>query len=215
VDTAQLAAHIDHTLLDPTAGAEAFRSAADEAHRFGTASICVPSSRVALVSTHLSGAPLIVCATVGFPHGNASSNGKAHEAARAVVDGARELDMVIALGALLEGDYASVREDIATVVRAGSGASVKVILETGYLDEKALRAGCELAIEAGASFVKTSTGYGPRGASVEDVRAMHAICAGRVNIKASGGIRSREDALALLAAGAQRLGCSRTAAILG
>ena len=208
-----LAACIEHTNLKPTASeAEIVRLCA-EAREHGFAAVCVNGGRIGLVACELAGTTVRPCAVVGFPLGAMASAVKAVEAEHAVAQGACEIDMVLALGPFLEGDAAAARSDIEAVVRA-CGVPVKVILETGYLGAGGIRRACGVAREAGAAFVKTSTGFGPRGASVEDVRIMRAAVGADLQIKASGGIRTQADAQALVAAGATRLGTSAGIAIV-
>lgn len=157
---------------------------------------------------------MLVCAVVGFPLGANSSAVKAYETETAVRAGAREIDMVISVGQLLDGDTDAVRNDIRQVVSAaGSGVTVKVILETSLLDEERIVLGCKLAEEAGAHFVKTSTGFGAGGAAVEHVRLMRKSVSEKIGVKASGGIRDKQTALAMIEAGATRIGTSSGVAI--
>ncbi len=219
MDAATLAASIDQTLLRPTAGfAETDEWCAENADK-GFAALCVTPASVPIAASHVGDGPTRVCTVVGFPLGYASTETKTAEAAQLVIAGAREIDVVVHIGALLEGDVAYVRHDLAAVVEAVKEASVgsglvKVILETGYLEQADIVAGCAAAQRAGAEFVKTSTGFGPRGASVEDVRIMRSAVGGSMGIKAAGGIRDLEAALAMLDAGADRLGTSAGAQIL-
>jgi len=214
--SAALSAAIDHTLLAPGATPAAIERLCAEAAHEGFHAVCVQGVHVARCATLLVGTPVLVASVVGFPLGGSATRVKAHEAACALEDGARELDVVVQLGALLAGDEHEVVSDLAavTAVARPAGALVKAILETGLLTPALLARACALAQEAGADLVKTSTGFGPRGASLEDIQVMHAAVGGRLGIKASGGIRTREFALALLAAGATRLGTSASLAIL-
>jgi deoxyribose-phosphate aldolase len=213
VDVATLAAAIDQTLLRPTAGfAETDSWCAENANR-GFATLCVTPAAVETAVRHVGDGPTRVCTVVGFPLGYATTATKTAESAQLVIAGAREIDMVVHVGALLEGDTEYVRRDIAAVVDAVAKASVgsalvKVILETGFLAEHEIIAGCTAAAAAGADYVKTSTGFGPRGASVEDVRVMRATVGESMGVKAAGGIRDLAAALAMLEAGADRLGTS-------
>lgn len=208
-----VAEHIDQTLLSPTAGfAEGAAWIEHNAH-FGFAALCVSPFLVPIAAQRLAGTLTKVCSVAAFPLGYAATESKAEEAAHLAELGCDEIDMVVNVGALLEGERAFVTDDIAAVVRAVDRAApgralVKVILETGRLTEDAIRLGCECAADAGAAFVKTSTGFGPRGASVEDVRIMHETIGGRLRIKAAGGIRDLETARAMLEAGADRIGTS-------
>ncbi|ADN02711.1 deoxyribose-phosphate aldolase [Spirochaeta thermophila] len=209
-----LAKMIDHTLLKPTATRAQIEALCDEAVRYGFASVCVNSWWVPLAAKRLSGSGVMVCTVVGFPLGAASTEAKAYEAAQAVVQGAREVDMVINLGLLKGGEYDLVREDIRAVVDAAAEAHVKVIIEACYLSDEEKRRACLLAEEAGAHFVKTSTGFGPSGATVEDVRLMREVVGESLGVKAAGGIRSLETALAMIEAGASRLGTSSGVSIV-
>jgi deoxyribose-phosphate aldolase len=219
VEVATLGAAIDQTLLRPTAGfAETDTWCAANADK-GFAALCVAPASVPVAVKHVGDGPTRVCAVVGFPLGYATTGTKTAEAAQLVIAGAREIDMVIHVGALLEGDSEYVRADIAAVVDAVRQASVgsglvKVILETGFLGEADIVAGCAAAQEAGADFVKTSTGFGPRGATVEDVRIMRSAVGESMGVKAAGGIRDLAAALAMLEAGADRIGTSAGAEIL-
>lgn len=219
MDAATLAAAIDQTLLKPTAGFADTDAWCAANAKMGFATLCVAPASVPLAVKHVGDGPTRVCAVVGFPLGYSTTGTKTAEAAQLVIAGAREIDMVIHVGALLEGDTEYVRRDIAAVVDAVKQASVgsalvKVILETGFLDEPDILAGCTAAQAAGADFVKTSTGFGPRGASVDDVRIMRAAIGESMGVKAAGGIRDLAAALEMLDAGADRLGTSAGAQIL-
>ncbi|HIU23897.1 deoxyribose-phosphate aldolase [Olsenella sp. Marseille-QA0557] len=209
-----LASIIDHTLLKANATKSQIEQLCDEAIEYGFASVCVNTCWVPLCAQRLANSGVKVCCVVGFPLGAMAPESKAHEAARAVADGADEVDMVINIGWLLDGDDDAVRDDIAGVVAAADGKCVKVIIETCLLtDEQKVRA-CELAVEAGASFVKTSTGFSTGGATAEDVALMRKTVGDRCKVKASGGIHTAEDAQAMVDAGADRLGCSAGVAIV-
>ena len=205
---ASLARKIDHTLLKPDATADDIARLCDEARKHNFATVCVNSCFVSLATRLLEGSDTVPIAVVGFPLGAASSEAKAYEAREAVRNGAREIDMVIHPGALRGKDYATVLNDIRAVVEAIRPTPVKVILETAMLTQDEKVAGCILSQAAGAAFVKTSTGFGPGGATLEDVELMRRTVGPQVRIKASGGIRNREDALKMIAAGADRLGTS-------
>lgn len=213
---AELAARIDHTLLTAGATPAAIDRLCEEAREHHLFAVCVNGVHVRRCVAALAGSAVRVACVVGFPLGASSPRAKALEAECALQDGAVELDLVIQIGALLAGDERLVREDIAGVVAHArpAGARVKAILETGLLSPEQVTHACLLAVEAGADFVKTSTGFGPRGASLEDIRRMKAAVGQRLGIKASGGIRTRAFALELLAAGATRLGTSASLAIL-
>jgi deoxyribose-phosphate aldolase len=209
-----LAGLIDHTLLKPEATAEDLARLCDEARRFSFASVCVNSANVARCRSLLAGSPVMVCAVVGFPLGAMSSGAKAFEAREAVRNGAEEIDMVVNIGALKAGDYDTVLEDISRVVAAARPAKVKVILETGMLDDEQKVAGCTLSKLAGAHFVKTSTGFGKGGATTEDIALMRKVVGGEMGVKASGGIRSEQDVRKMVQAGASRIGASASVAIV-
>ena len=214
-----LASAIDQTLLKPTVG---FIDGAQwiEANRdMGYASLCVSPFLVPVATQLLAGSTTGVCSVVSFPLGYAATESKAEEAAHLVGMGCVEVDMVMNIAALLEGNDTFVLDDIAAVVAATSRASgglalVKVILETCYLSEKEIDLASRIAVEAGADFVKTSTGFGSRGAAVRDVEIMRAAVGPDIGVKASGGIRDLDTALAMLEAGATRLGLSAGAEIV-
>lgn len=208
-----LAAHIDHTLLRPDATEAEIKKLCSEAAAFQTASVCVNPLYVPLCREQLGGSDVRVCTVVGFPLGAMDTAAKAFEALLAVRAGATEIDMVLPVGLLKDGREEAVRRDIEAVVEASSGQTVKVILETCLLTDAEIITACRLSAEAGAHFVKTSTGFSHAGAAIEHVRLMKAH-AGAMKVKAAGGIRTLEQALAMLEAGADRLGCSATGAIL-
>ena len=214
----ELAKRIDHTLLGPTATEEDVRRLCEEAIEYGVAAACVNPCHVGLVRDLLKDSDVKTCAVIGFPHGMTTSDTKAFEAQRAIASGADELDMVINVGALKEGDYATVTEDIRDVCRAAEKAPrpvhVKVILEMALLTKEEKVAAATLAKAAGADFVKTSTGFGPGGATSEDVALLRATVGKEMGVKAAGGIRDAETAVAMIEAGADRIGASRTEAIL-
>lgn len=210
----ELAKLIDHTLLKPDATPEAIARLCREAVEHGFASVCVNPANVARAATHLRDTPVKVCTVIGFPLGATTPLVKAFEVRDAVANGADELDMVLNVGALKAGDHGLVARDIRSVVEAAGGRLVKVILETGLLTDEEKVAACRLAVEAGASFVKTSTGFGPGGATVEDVRLMRATVGPDLGVKASGGIRDRAAAERMVEAGATRLGTSSGVAIV-
>lgn len=212
---ADLAGLIDHTLLKATATRAELLALCDEARRFGFATVCVNPSRVAFCAARLAGSGVGVCTVVGFPLGATTSAAKAAEAAEAVKNGATEVDMVLAIAQLQEGDFTYVRDDIRAVVRACGSVPVKVILETGYLSREQKVVACLLAAEAGAAFVKTSTGFGQGGATADDIALMRAVVGDACQVKASGGVRTAVDADAMVAAGANRIGASASVAIVG
>ncbi len=213
LDATAFAAYVDQTLLSPKAGLSEARPWLVENAEHGFAALCVTPLLVPAATLALATSTTRVCSVCGFPLGYSLTRTKAEEARRLVSEGCFEVDMVIAIGELLDGNQDYVRGDIAEVVAAvrdesGGEALVKVILETGYLSEEQVTAACEIAEDAGADFVKTSTGFGPRGASVRDVELMRAAVGDRLGVKAAGGIRDLESALALIDAGATRLGTS-------
>lgn len=214
-DRNRLPSMIDHTLLKPDAGEAAIRKLCEEAVRYRFRSVCVNGTWVALCRDIVQGTGVGVAAVCGFPLGAAETSVKAREAAVAAEQGASEIDMVLQVGRLLAGEEEAVRRDIEAVVRAVEGqAIVKVIMETGLLTEAAKIAACRLAVQAGAHFVKTSTGFGPGGADVRDIALMRANVPEGFGVKASGGIRDFKTALAMIQAGANRLGTSAGVAIM-
>jgi deoxyribose-phosphate aldolase len=210
-----LARMIDHTLLKADATAEDLKKLCDEARKYCFATVCVNSSNVARARAYLEGSGVPVCAVVGFPLGAMAPTAKAFEAREAVRAGASEIDMVINLGALKSRDYALVEDDIRKVVQAAKPAKVKVILETGALTQEEKIIGITLSKIAGAAFVKTSTGFGPGGATVEDIALMRRLVGDELGVKASGGVRTAEDAEKMRLAGANRIGASASVAIIG
>jgi deoxyribose-phosphate aldolase len=215
-EAAVIARMVDHTLLAADATREQVRTLCEEAARYGFATVCVNSAWVREAACMLAGSGVGVCTVVGFPLGASSSEAKRFEAEVAIADGATEVDMVLAVGALKGGDDAHVRRDVATVVAAAHarGALVKVILETSLLDDEQKIRACKLSVRGGADFVKTSTGFSTGGATVADVSLMRRTVGLDAGVKASGGVRTIEDAKALVAAGATRLGTSRGVAIV-
>ncbi|MEM9035042.1 MAG: deoxyribose-phosphate aldolase [Actinomycetota bacterium] len=212
-----LAGYIDHTLLAPNATADEIDQLCAEAAEHHFASVCVSPTWVPRCVSALQHTNVATCTVIGFPSGATTSATKAAEAAEAVATGATEVDMVINIGALRSGHAEVVRDDIGAVVEAATagGAIVKVILETSMLTDDQKTAACVLAVEAGAHFVKTSTGFGGGGATVEDVALMRRAVGEDLGVKASGGVRTREDALAMIEAGATRIGASAGIAIIG
>ncbi|MFZ5822975.1 MAG: deoxyribose-phosphate aldolase [Bacillota bacterium] len=212
---AELAKLIDHTLLKPEATEEQVRTLCEEAKSHHFMSVCVNPHWVPLCAELLRGSDVKVCTVIGFPLGANRSEIKGVEAEDAIERGATEVDMVINVGALKSGQYDVVLNDIRTVVEAAAGrALVKVILETGLLtDEEKVKA-CELSKEAGADFVKTSTGFGPGGAKVEDIALMRKTVGPEMGVKASGGVRDYATTLAMVQAGATRIGASAGIAII-
>jgi deoxyribose-phosphate aldolase len=209
-----LAQYIDHTLLRADATRADLRKLCDEAKRHRFATVCVNAANVRFCAGQLEGSGVKAIAVVGFPLGAQTSSAKAFEARDAVGNGAQEIDMVINIGALKNRDYGIVLEDIRAVVQGSSGRPVKVILETGALNREQKIIACALAKVAGAAFVKTSTGFGPGGATIEDVALMREIVGNDMGVKASGGIRTEADARKMIAAGASRIGASASVAIV-
>ena len=210
----ELAKMIDHTLLNPSATRDQVEKLCDEAKSYGVYAVCVNSTWVLLAVNMLRGTEVKVASTVGFPLGASLSPVKAFEAQTVVGLGAAEVDMVMNIGALKSQDVASVREDIEQVVKACQKAPVKVIIETGYLNDEEKVQACKLAREAGAAFVKTSTGFGTGGATVADVMLMRKTVGERFGVKAAGGIRTFKDCIAMIDAGANRIGTSSAIQIL-
>ncbi len=211
---ADLAPYIDHTLLKADTTPAEVAAVCEEALDYGFASVCVASSNVPLVAAALGNSGVKTCCVIGFPHGDASTAAKAAEAAQAVSDGAGELDVVVHRGALKNRDYKTVVEDLQAVVRAAGDVPVKVILETAALEPEAIAIACVLCKAAGAAFVKTATGFGPGGASVEAIALMRATVGEELGVKASGGVRDAATADAMIAAGASRIGASSSIAIV-
>lgn len=209
-----LAGTIDHTLLKPTATRADIVRVCEEARQHSFASVCVNTTWIGIVAQLLAGTPVRPICVVGFPLGAASTESKAFETRQAIADGAAEIDMVINIGWLKGGDHDAVFDDIRAVVEAAQGRPVKVILETALLERDEKVAGCVLSRAAGAAFVKTSTGFGGGGATVDDVALMRAVVGPEMGVKASGGVRSAADAEKMIAAGANRLGASASVAIV-
>ncbi|WP_428266979.1 deoxyribose-phosphate aldolase [Haliangium sp.] len=209
-----LAGMIDHTLLKPETTRADIVALCDEARQHRFASVCVNTTWVPVVRALLGGSDVKVCAVVGFPLGAMTPTAKAYEAREAVRQGAQEIDMVINIGALKSRDYETVFEDICRVVKAAAPADVKVILECSALSDDEKIIACSLSKLAGAAFVKTSTGFGKGGATVDDVRLMRRVVGPRMGVKASGGVRTTEQAKQMAAAGATRIGASASVAIV-
>ncbi len=210
-----LAKYIDHTMLRPEAPTAAFDKLCQEALQYRFFGVCVNSCRVAYVAKKLQGSGIKVCSVVGFPLGSMTSRSKAFETREAIEDGAAEIDMVINVGLLKSGDYHGVEEDIRAVRRATRGNTVlKVIIETALLTQDDKVMACELSKKAGADFVKTCTGFNGGGASVEDLSLMRRVVGREMGVKASGGVRTYKSALSFIGAGASRLGCVASVAIV-
>lgn len=210
----ELASMIDHTLLKPDATEEQIKKLCEEALTHQFASVCVNAYWVKKASEFVQGSNVKVCTVVGFPLGATTKETKAYETRQAIQNGASEIDMVLNIGALKSGDEKAVKEDIQAVVEAAEGRIVKVILETGLLTDEEIVKACQLAKEAGAHFVKTSTGFGNGGATVEHVQLMRKTVGDQIGVKASGGIRDKETAQKMIEAGANRIGASSSVAIV-
>ena len=209
-----IASYIDHTVLAADAGQETIEKLCEEARQWKFASVCVNTCWTAFCAEKLKGTGVNVCSVVGFPLGAMCTRAKAYEAACAVEAGATEVDLVINVGWLKDGKYDLVENDIREVKKACAGKLLKVIIETCLLtDEEKVRA-CELSVKAGADYVKTSTGFSKGGAKAEDVALMRKTVGKNTGVKASGGIRTYEDAMKMIEAGASRLGCSAGIAIV-
>jgi deoxyribose-phosphate aldolase len=219
----EIARLIDHTLLKPEATLAQVAQLCDEARRYGFATVCINPVYVRFATEKLQGSGVDVCTVVGFPLGATTTEAKVCEARQAVADGATEIDMVLHVGALKAGDHEAAQDDIAAVALAchEGGALLKVIIEAVLLNDEEKVAACRLAQTAGADFVKTSTGFarpstgsGHGGATVEDVRLMRQTVGQQMGVKAAGGIRSYADALAMIEAGANRIGASASVQIV-
>jgi len=211
----RVARRIDHTLLKPDATREQVVQLCEEAKRHNFYSVCINSSNVALCAELLKGSQTVPICVVGFPLGASLPQVKAFEAKEAIALGAREIDTVVNIGALKSGDYQAVLEDLAMTVEASAPYPVKVILETSKLNDEEKVAACVLSRQAHAAFVKTSTGFGGGGATIEDVSLMKRVVGGSgMKVKASGGVRTHEDAWKMIEAGADRLGASSSVAVV-
>ncbi len=211
----QLAKTIDHSLLRPELTEADVIAGCQLAHHYHVASVCVKPCHVRLACEQLADSDVKVGTVVGFPHGAHTTFVKVAEARDALANGAEELDMVLNIGELRSGNYDFVRQDIQAVVKAAGGrALVKVIFENAYLTDEQKKIACQLAEQAGADFVKTSTGFAPGGATLEDVRLMRLSVSPHIQVKAAGGVRSLDAALAMIDAGVTRMGATATAAIL-
>ena len=204
----EIAGMIDHTLLKAAATAEQIKALCEEAKEYHFASVCVNPARVKEAAECLKGSGVKVCTVVGFPLGACTSAAKAFETGDAVRNGADEIDMVINIGAAKEGRFDLVEDDIRAVVGAACGKLVKVIIECCYLTDEEKKQACEAAARAGADYVKTSTGFGTGGATPEDVALMKASIPANMKVKAAGGIHSYQEAMAMVEAGASRIGAS-------
>ena len=199
---------IDHTVLKADTPLETVKRICDEAMEYGFASVCINPCHVAYCADYLKDSDVNVCTVIGFPLGANTSAVKAFETKDAIANGADEIDMVMNIGALKDKNYDLVRNDVKAVVEAANGTLVKVILETCLLTEDEIKKACELCVEAKADYVKTSTGFSTRGATIEDVQIMKAAVQGKAKVKAAGGGRTHEDMVKIVEAGADRIGTS-------
>jgi len=213
-EVAGLACCLDHTLLKADAGAAQICNLCEEARHWGFASVCVPPWFVSLVFEQLAGSPVAVGTVIGFPLGYQTTASKVYEAEQAVAAGATELDMVINLGLALDGGLDQVEAEILAVVAASGAATAKVIIECCYLTDDLKGSLAEIVVRSGAGYVKTSTGFGSGGATLEDVCLLAGRVQGKIGIKAAGGIRDLDACRAFLAAGATRIGTSNGVAIM-
>lgn len=211
----ELAGMIDHTNLKPQATRDDIKKLCEEAKKHGFRSVCVNPVNVWYArKLMLEKSPVMVCSVCGFPLGATTTGTKMHEAGEAVENGASEIDMVMNIGALKSGDYKAVESDIQGVVKASSGAPVKVIIECCLLTDVEKKRACEIVKNSGAHFVKTSTGFSTGGATEEDVRLMRSVVGPNFGVKAAGGIKTLADAIKMIEAGASRLGTSASVAII-
>lgn len=208
--TKPLSKYIDHTILKPEATKDEVLQIINEAKEYNFASVCINPYWVQLAAKNLRGTDINVCTVIGFPLGATSTFAKVSETSEAIKDGATEIDMVQNIGALLSGDEQTVREDIKAVALAAHAgdAILKVILENAFLTDTQIIKACEIAVEAGADYVKTSTGFAKSGAKVADVKLMRETVGPKVGVKAAGGIHTKAEALAMIEAGATRIGAS-------
>jgi deoxyribose-phosphate aldolase len=210
----QVAKTIDHALLRPDMSREEVKAGCEVALKYDVASVCCKPADVAFCADILRGSDVHVGTVVGFPHGNSATATKVFETKQVVADGATEIDVVINIGWMKSGMYDEVREEIAAVVAAAAGNQVKVILENAYLTKEEIVRACQLCEAAGADYVKTSTGFAPTGAILEDVVLMRASVSPKVEVKSAGGVKSLDMLLAFMDAGVKRSGASGTAAML-
>lgn len=208
------APYIDHTLLAPTATSDQIIMLCDEAVEYAFAAVCIPPAFVSLAASQLYGSGVKVCSVVGFPCGYNRCVSKILEAEELLDCGADELDMVIALGHLLAGDDRIVAEEISAIVRKAGDSPVKVIIECCYLNPEQMQRATQMVVDSGAAYVKTSTGFGPSGAQLEDVEALARWSGGHIKVKAAGGIRTLRAAQDFIAAGSDRIGCSASVKIM-
>lgn len=211
----KIAKMIDHTILKATATKEEVVKICSEAKEYGFFSVCVNPTQIELVKKELQGSDVKVCTVIGFPLGANTPEVKAFETKDAIAKGADEVDMVINIGALKDKNYELVERDIKAVVDAANKAAlVKVIIETCYLTDEEKKIACELAVKAGTDYVKTSTGFGTGGSTPEDIKLMRETVGKNIGVKASGGVRCEKDAIAVIEAGASRIGASASIAIV-
>ena len=208
VTVEQLANMIDHTNLKAFADDAAFEKLCDEAKKYNFKMVAINPAQTVRCKKKLEGSPVHVGAAIGFPLGQTTLECKIFETKDAIANGADEIDMVMNIGALKDKNYDLVRDDVKAVVEAANGTLVKVILETCLLTEDEIKKACELCVEAKADYVKTSTGFSTRGATIEDVRIMKEAVHGKAKVKAAGGVRTPEDMVKIVAAGADRIGTS-------
>jgi deoxyribose-phosphate aldolase len=206
--------HIDHTKLGANVLKAQIDQLLEEAKTYDFKSVCVNPIWVKYASHKLKKTTVLTCTVIGFPHGTHEPNVKKYEAEQAVLDGAEELDVVMNVAAMHQKDYHKISEEIKGVVEAADGRVVKVILETCYLSDAEIVKACELSVEAGANFVKTSTGFGTGGATIEHVKLMKKTVGDRAEVKASGGVRTYDQAMAKIEAGATKLGTSNGVQIM-
>ncbi|WP_320008560.1 deoxyribose-phosphate aldolase [Maridesulfovibrio sp.] len=210
----KLASYIDHTLLNVSAVPADIEQLCKEAIEYDFAAVCVHPVYIALAAELLSGKKTKVCSVIGFPSGSTLPEVKMLEAMRSVEKGVQELDMVVNIGALKAGDRKAFMHDILMTVEGAGGVPIKAIIETGLLDDDQKKLACDLAVTAGASFVKTCTGFAPGCACSDDIKLMRSVVGDAVGVKASGGIKTYEQAIELIDAGASRLGTSASLAIM-
>ena len=214
MDKKEIAQMIDHTLLKPDATMEQIKTLCEEAHQYGFKTVCVNPCQVAQCFDYLNTSKTQICTVVGFPLGANTPEVKSFETTKAISEGANEIDMVMNIGALKNENDDLVKLDIQEVVNAAGSVPVKVILETCLLTNEEIVKACELSIEAGASFVKTSTGFSKGGATLKNIELMKKTVGDRVKIKASGGVKNYDDAIAMIEKGAYRIGTSSGIAIV-
>lgn len=213
MENARIFSHVDHTLLRPTSTWEEIKKLCKEAVRYKTASVCVPPSYVKRIAETFGSAP-VICTVIGFPLGYETAETKCGAIRTALGQGANEVDVVVNLGDVKNGDLAKVTEEIKALKSAAGNHILKIIIETCYLTDDEKTALCRCVTEGGADYIKTSTGFGSGGATMEDVKLMVANVGSGVRVKASGGIRTREDMELYLEAGCDRLGTSSAVAVL-